>query len=125
MNRRLLLACAAAMLFALPAVSEDGYDLWLRYRPPVVGSVRELVATAASPTLEAAQRELIRGLSGLAGAPIPVVREPTRSGAVLFGTPRSSALIAGLSLELARAGREGYVIRSAMLGGRAVTVIYG
>ena len=123
MNHRLLLACLAAMLFALPAVSEDGYDLWLRYRPPAPGAVRELVAGAATPTLDAAQRELVRGLSGLAGAPIPVVPKPGQSGAVLFGTPRSSALIAGLSLGLERAGDEGYVIRSVTLDGRAVTVI--
>jgi alpha-glucuronidase len=123
MNHRLLLACLAAVLFALPAASEDGYDLWLRYRPPAAGSVRELVVTGASPTLDAVQRELVRGLSGLAGAPIPVVGEPTRSGAVLFGTPRSSALIASLSLDLRRAGGEGYVIRDVTLGGHAVTVI--
>jgi len=123
MNHRLLLACLAAMLFALPAASEDGYDLWLRYQPSAPGPVRELVAGAGSPTLEAAQRELVRGLSGLAGAPIPVVREPGQSGAVLFGTPRSSALIAGLSLGLERAGDEGYVIRSTSIGGHAVTVI--
>jgi alpha-glucuronidase len=123
MNHRLLLACLAAVLFALPAASEDGYDLWLRYRPPAAGSVRELVVTGASPTLDAVQRELVRGLSGLAGAPIPVVGEPTRSGAVLFGTPRSSALIASLSLDLRRAGGEGYVIRDFTLGGHAVTVI--
>src|ERR1043165_3256436 len=112
MNHRLLLAWLAALLFAIPAASEDGYDLWLRYRPPSQVPVRELVAGAASPTLEAAQRELVRGLGGLAAAPIPVVREPGQPGALLFGTPRSSALIAGLSLDLAPAGAEGYVIRS-------------
>ena len=111
------------MLFALPAASEDGYDLWLRYRPPARGcgarargsrrvSHARSRATRADPGLEWPRRCAdSRG----AGANPP--------GAVLFGTPRSSALIAGLSLELARAGREGYVIRSAMLGGRAVTVI--
>jgi len=123
MNHRLLLACLAAMLFALPAASEDGYDLWLRYRPPSQVPVRELVAGAASPTLEAAQRELVRGLGGLSGAPIPVVPEPGQPGALLFGTPRSSALIAGLSLGLEGAGAEGYVIRSVTLRGRATTVI--
>jgi alpha-glucuronidase len=123
MNHRLLLACLAAMLFALPAASEDGYDLWLRYRPPSQVPVRELVAGAASPTLEAAQRELVRGLGGLSAAPIPVVPEPGQPGALLFGTPRSSELIASLSLGLERAGAEGYVIRSVTLRGRAATVI--
>ncbi|HEX6636930.1 MAG TPA: alpha-glucuronidase family glycosyl hydrolase, partial [Steroidobacteraceae bacterium] len=123
MNHRPLLAGLAAALFALPAVAEDGYDLWLRYRPPGASTVSELVGGAASPTLEAAQHELVRGLGGLAGAPVPVVPEPGRAGALLFGTPRSSASIASLSLGLERAGAEGYVIRSTTLGGRPVTVI--
>jgi alpha-glucuronidase len=123
MIHRLLPICLAAILFALPAASEDGYDLWLRYHPQSQGPVRELVAGAVSPTLDAAQRELVRGLSGLAGAPVPVVAEPGRAGAVLFGTPHSSKLIAGLSLGLERAGPEGYVIRGAQVGGHAVTVI--
>jgi alpha-glucuronidase len=123
MNHRSLLAWLAAMLMTLPAASEDGYDLWLRYRPQASIPVRELVSGAASPTLEAAHRELVRGLGGLGGAPIPVVREPGQSGALLYGTPHSSRAVAGLSLGLERAGAEGYVIRSATLGGHAVTVI--
>jgi alpha-glucuronidase len=42
---------------------------------------------------------------------------------VLFGTPRSSALIAELPLALERAGAEGYVIRSIAVNGHAATVI--
>ncbi len=123
MNHRPLLACLVAALFALPAAAEDGYDLWLRYRPAPGNPVRELVNGAASPTLEAAQRELMRGLGGLAGGVITVVREPSQPGAVLFGTPRSSALIAELPLALERAGAEGYVIRSVIVNGHASTVI--
>ena len=123
MNHRPLLACLLATLFAFPAAAEDGYDLWLRYRPAPGNPVRELVTGAASPTLEAAQRELMRGLGGLTGGVITVVREPSQPGAVLFGTPRSSALIAELPLALERAGGEGYVIRSVTVNGHAATVI--
>jgi alpha-glucuronidase len=123
MNNRPLLACLVAALFALPAAAEDGYDLWLRYRPAPGNPLSELVTGAASPTLEAAQRELMRGLGGLAGGVITVVREPSQPGAVLFGTPRSSALIAALPLALERAGAEGYVIRSVTVNGHAATVI--
>ncbi len=108
----------------MPATAEDGYDLWLRYRAAPGNPVRELVAAgAASPALEAAQRELMRGLGGLAGGAITVVRQPSQPGAVLFGTPRSSALIAELPLALERAGAEGYVIRSVTVNGQAATVI--
>ena len=42
---------------------------------------------------------------------------------MVFGTPRSSALIAGLPLSLERAGREGYVIRSVVIDQRPAIVI--
>jgi len=126
MNLRNLLAGIAAIslvwVLAPPAMAEDGHDLWLRYAP--VGSpVCELVANAASPTLEVAQAELVRGLSGLAGKPVGLVKTPTQTGAVVIGTPRSSTRIAGLELGLERAGAEGYVIRSLDLDGKRATVI--
>src|SRR5262249_53582636 len=130
MKYRLLLACLAALGFSLPASSEDGYDLWLRYRivdpveyPALRSVARELVAAPDSPTLAAAQAELSRGLSGLTGQPIAVVNAPTQPGAIVFGTPSSSPLIAGLRLDLAPAGQEGYLIRSVTLEGRPATVI--
>ncbi len=42
---------------------------------------------------------------------------------VVVGTPKSSPLIAGLKWPLVELGAEGFRIRSAKLGGRAVTVI--
>ncbi len=130
MNHRLLLACLAVVSFSLPAASEDGYDLWLRYHkidaleyPALESAARELVAASGSPTLETAQRELLRGLSGLAGKPIALVGESSQPGAVFFGTPDSSAVIKALPLGLERAGPEGYVIRSASVNGRPATVI--
>ena len=124
-HRKLLAAIAAIPLvlaLAMPAMAEDGYDLWLRY-PPIGSPIDEVVANGASPTLEAAQAELVRGLSGLAGKPVEVVNSPSRTGAVVFGTPRNSARIAGLALGLERVGAEGYVIRSVALGGTRATVI--
>jgi alpha-glucuronidase len=131
MKHRILAAVLVAVSLSVPALGEDGYDLWLRYRTPDTGSIpaasatRELVVSEASPTLSAAGRELATGLGGLAGAPVPVVREPTQAGALLYGTPRSSALIAGLSLGLERVGPEGYVIRSMTVNGKPATVIAG
>ena len=130
MKHRMLLVCLAAVLASMPVSAEDGYDLWLRYRavdaaayPALAAEVRELVSGDSNPTLAAAERELQLGLAGLSGTAIPVVGTPGRDGAVLFGTPRSSAAIAALSLDLTRAGAEGYVIRSVALNGRAATVI--
>ena len=96
------LLLAALIMAAAGARAEDGYDLWLRYRP-MSGewlqadreAARELVPPVTpSPTLSVAQAELTRGLGGLLGVELPVSAQPTRDGSVIFGTPASSALIA-------------------------------
>jgi alpha-glucuronidase len=74
---RLLLA--ALMIAAMGAHAEDGYDLWLRYRPmrgewlkSYRESARELVPGTPSATLNVAQSELARGLGGLLGVQLYV-----------------------------------------------------
>jgi alpha-glucuronidase len=127
--------CCVLLLLALlgvvaPAQAEDGYELWLRYRPveqPWLDRYRPnattLVSNTASATLRAAQEELSRGLSGLLGAPLPVSSKLSQSGAILFGTPATSAAIAALGLDLRSLGPEGYLIRSVTLDGRRAIVI--
>ena len=130
MNLRLVFACLAVAACLPPAMAEDGYDLWLRYRAieasaqrPLDASVQELVGASNSPTLDAAEAELVRGLSQLTGRSVPLAGNVSRAGAVVFGTPRSSSLIAAAPLALERAGPEGYVIRSTIVSGLPVTVI--
>ncbi|HXY19232.1 MAG TPA: alpha-glucuronidase family glycosyl hydrolase [Gemmatimonadales bacterium] len=113
--------------------AEDGYELWLRYR--VVDDAARLAAYRSdvaaltvggdSPALRAARAELLRGLGGLLGRPLPVDSTVSRDGTVLIGTPAGSPAIASLGLgpELARAGREGYVLRTARVRGRRVIVV--
>jgi len=113
---------------ALPA--EDGYRLWLRY-VPVQGewlaryraAATELVGSDASPTLRAAQAELLRGLGGLLGKTPRPANGVTRDGAIVFGTPGSSALVRSLPLDLQRLGAQGYLIRTVTIQGHAATVI--
>jgi alpha-glucuronidase len=116
-----------------PALAEDGYQLWLRYSPVadarLLAHYREslsgLRVEGASDTLRAAQAELVRGLSGLLGRPLPPVEEPLPDGVVLAGTPGGSPLVASLGLagELARAGDEGFVLRAMPVRGRRALVI--
>jgi alpha-glucuronidase len=118
----LALVCAATMAHA-----EDGHDLWLRYVP--VGASADtraaatpLVAQGHSPSLDAAAGELKRGLDGLLAQATPVA-DTVRDGAIVIGTPAASPLITALKLPLAKAGAEGFVIRSTKLDGHAITVI--
>jgi len=122
------LTAVLLLLSMRPAQAEDGYDLWLRYRPMEAAAqaqVRPLataiVAQGASATLDAAKAELNQGLSGLLNQ--PVGSGAVRDGAVVIGTPSSSPLIAGLKLPLTGLGKEGYLLRSTSLNGHAVTII--
>lgn len=75
-----LAALLAALLAGAPALAEDGYELWLRYAP-LEGAARERLLAfdpriavetydrAASPMLEAAVRELSRGIGALQARP--------------------------------------------------------
>jgi alpha-glucuronidase len=134
---RVLAAAALLLAVAPPAHTEDGYELWLRYRPlgPEPRAALARVSTAigapteASATLRAAAAELQAGISGLTGRPVPITTTPTEGGLVI-GTRHGSPLIAQLGLPLtgndlpaAPLWREGYVIRTVVLDGRRVTVI--
>ncbi|HJR68976.1 MAG TPA: alpha-glucuronidase family glycosyl hydrolase, partial [Gammaproteobacteria bacterium] len=131
-----VLAAASVLLClpvaAPPAYAEDGYDLWLRYRPLALEHRERFVAFAtgivapaqASVTLSAAAEELAAGASGLAARPVPVT-QTVADGSLVIGTRTSSPLVAQLDLPLARLGRDGYLVRSVELDGRRVTVIAG
>ena len=126
----LLLALSAT---ACVACAEDGYDLWLRYRPMPAEwlDVYRQAATeitlpgSPSPTLDLARSELSRGLDGLLGKAPPVSPRPTTDGSIVLGTPQSSPLIARMGLTLKPLGAQGYVIRSLTFEGHRVTIIAG
>ena len=71
------------LLAARPAAAEDGYDLWLRYKPLEASWAQryrplatEIVAAQGSTIQTAATAELDRGLKGLLG------RAPNRAAKV-------------------------------------------
>ncbi|HEU4603933.1 MAG TPA: alpha-glucuronidase family glycosyl hydrolase [Steroidobacteraceae bacterium] len=114
---------------ALPG--EDGYDLWLRYRPlqsdtahTYKEALSSIAVTNPSPTLAAARDELVRGLSGLLGTGVEVT-DRIRDGAIVLGTPTNSTAIRDLKLDLRALGREGYVIENRVANGLHVIVIAG
>ncbi|HET7378707.1 MAG TPA: alpha-glucuronidase family glycosyl hydrolase, partial [Gaiellales bacterium] len=126
---------AAAAPRAWPPATEDGYDLWLRYR--LVGdsgrlaeyraALTHLVVEGDSPTLRAAHDELTRGIKGLLGADMPHADHVVRDGALIAGTPRSSRLIAALPQPIAddlrQAGDEGFLLRAIRVQDRQAIVI--
>jgi alpha-glucuronidase len=125
------LAGVVLTLAVLPlAHAEDGYELWLRYRPAADAAaqsyraqVAQVVAPAASDTQRATRDELSRGLRGLLGRAPALAEAPTAAGALLVGTPASLPSIGRLGLDLDDLGEEGYLIRSVRVDGRAATVV--
>lgn len=100
----------SATLGASAAQAEDGYDLWLRYRPLPAAlrpEPRTIAPGADTPTLKIARAELQRGLDGLVGG-APATDGPS----ILLGTPAGSPAVAALNLPLKGAGEEGYLIRT-------------
>lgn len=100
----------SATLGASAAQAEDGYDLWLRYRPLPAAlrpEPRTITPGADTPTLKIARAELQRGLDGLVGG-----APPAGGPSILLGTPAGSPAVAALNLPLKSAGEEGYLIRT-------------
>ena len=116
-----------------PPPDEDGSELWLRYRQVSLpgrlaeyqAAITQIVKAGSSATLQAAQAELVKGLSGLTGKTVPVNDQPSGAGAVVLGTPTSSTLVNSLSLgsSLTAVGNEGYLVRATTVGGNAAIVV--
>ena len=130
LRNMILLAGLALGLIAGPARAEDGYDLWLRYRPveaalqpSYAGATGELVVEGRSAVIDAAAGELERGIGAMLRRQFPAVSRVDRDGAIVIGTPASSPAIAALRLPLNQAGEQGYLIRSVRIGGHRATVI--
>src|SRR5947199_29980 len=109
---------------------EDGSRLWLRYASPGDSAARyrrtiaHLVVEGQSATAHIIRTEMAGALTRMLASPIPIVDRPT-DGAVIVGTPANSAAIraGGWDADVAKAGSEGYVIRTAMVGDRPAIVI--
>jgi len=117
-------------LFARQALAEDGYDLWLRYRPlsteraqDVGPFVREIVASDSTSTCTVTRAELVRAIGAMLGSAPALSDAVSADGAIVVGTPASSPAIAGLKLDLAKLGRDGYAIRSVSIAGHATIVV--
>jgi len=130
MTLRFVRALLLFVTLATPALAEDGYDLWLRYRPVEKHwrahyrtAAQSIVPAGSSETIAAAREELAHGLGGMLRESIPVEATVNCDGAILLGTPSTSATIASLNLPLKDMGTEGYLIRSAQLNRHKVIVI--
>jgi alpha-glucuronidase len=115
---------------ATPAMAEDGYDLWLRYRPVEASALpryraaaTQIVVQGDGPTMNAAREELQRGLSGLLGRPAPLARAVSQDGAILVATTGTLRGIGDQRLRPFDMGPEGYRITSMVVNGRRAILV--
>jgi alpha-glucuronidase len=116
-----LLICAGS------AHAEDGYDLWLRYRPveaPWAARYRSFATeVVADPGAQFAAQELLRGMAGLLSVTPSEASRVTRNGAIVLRTPGSRANLGVPPADLKGLGNEGYLIRSIEVNGHRATLI--
>jgi len=116
MRRLIAAVCFAAAALATSAHAEDGYDLWLRYKPVEASYAAQYKphATAITggntPILNSAKAELKRGLDGLLAQDTPLTQTVT-DGAIVLQTGDTSF------------PEEGFRIDADTIDGHAVTVI--
>lgn len=126
----LLVVLTASTLWA-----EDGYDLWLRYKPVEnktrLTSYRQLVTAIQvngnTATLQAAKEELLLAWKGLTGYSIPVTTITNKNGTILL---TNSALLPSkirslIQKDLDKAGTEGFLISSQKINGKNGILITG
>ncbi len=121
------------LLVSFGMFAEDGYRLWLRYDriadenklKEYKEDIKAIHFPGNSPVLEAAREELTKGLTGLLGFPVEFADKLTGSGTLIVGTPKSSSIVASLSLggKLKNVGKEGYTIQNAAVKGKKCIVI--
>jgi alpha-glucuronidase len=98
--------------------NEDGYDLWLRYRPlnnaerlaQYRTAIKSVVMVGTDATLEVAKNELAQALPALLNNPIPLA-EKIDGGAVVIGTIKALAT-AGVAASPEKLGTDGFAIQS-------------
>ncbi len=130
LKKSLALMCVLFLAKPVFAIEEDGYDLWLRYRPLDSHSGSKLaqhaqaIVYAAEPsqTVNAAVAELRRGVGGMSGRTPATVRK-LRDGALVLATPASMPALKDLNLPMVELGTEGYLLRGVRLQGHRVTLI--
>lgn len=112
----------------LPALAEDGYELWLRYEAldaKPAGVPRHVMAACPNPsgTLQAALDEIDHATGSMLGAALKPTDRLRNRTLVLASADCSDALDGADLPPPDTVGTEGFVIRTTRLNGKHVTLI--
>jgi alpha-glucuronidase len=115
------------------ASRDETYHLWLKYEkvdnPALLQEYSKLISFVSIPgnskTMEIIREEAKRGLSGLLRRRIRETDSIINDGTLIIGTPETSAIIKKLKISavLDTLGWEGFIIRTAEIGGKKSIII--
>ncbi|WP_437815468.1 alpha-glucuronidase family glycosyl hydrolase [Sorangium sp. So ce1078] len=114
--------------------NETGAELWLRYpKLPIPGRLAEyqaafkrVVKSGTGASLDIAEAELVKGLSGLTSGTVETGAAVEGPGAVVIGTATGDIIKdLPLAARLGALGPEGYLVETADVGGQSVIVVAG
>jgi alpha-glucuronidase len=126
-----ILLLVLLLLSARLLQAEDGYQLWLRYKPVENGAlltsyrktITAIQTAGSSATMDAVRKELQLGLNALLQRSIPGSNKPA-GNTLIAGTPANLPFLKSLTgNELSQLGDEGFVIISTTIGGKPGTII--
>jgi alpha-glucuronidase len=114
------------------ASAEDGYELWLRYKPvqnatllkQYQSQIKGLLIEANSPTLDIVSSELEKGLRGLLAKPMEIHSQVSQ-GSVVAITGKHALINGNTQIQnrLKNIGKEGFAILSTTLNGKKCILI--
>lgn len=129
----LILAIFLSLFSVNYAKAENGHRLWLRYisisnsalMHEYRMNIQGVLIHADSPTMNATENELKRGLDGLLSEKVPFLNSVSQDGMLIVGTPSNSSIIRSLKLkdQLKKIGNEGYLIKSIEIDHKKCIVI--
>ncbi len=123
---KLVVAITMIVMGTTAAQAEDGYGLWMRYRPLAATqagalnpSVQSIERRGDTPTLRVAADEVRRGIAGLSGH---AVADGASAHPIVLATATDRD-VAALRLPLTTLGDEGYIVRTTTIGGKRATLV--
>ncbi len=131
--KKTIIVIIALVVSTVIARAENGYRLWLRYdlikNTQLLNDYRQQISGiffgGKSPTLTIAANDLQNGLGGLLGKQINAGNQ-IGDHYIVAGKPADiSAMPASIKNKLQKAGSEGYLIETAVIGQKPVTIITG
>ena len=124
---------AAICLAAGTAISDDGYQLWLKYKKvpneerlqEYRDAISAIIVTGNSETDKIIRDELRDGLGGLLAENVSFGSSPDGRNSIVVGTPDNSAIVKemGYGLLLQSLGTDGYVLKTEKRNGSKMLLV--